>query len=43
VTLFSNKYKAEKIKSIVQSYELKTQLEFPDDVTREQMFHGWEG
>ena len=43
VTLFSNKYNEDKVKKIVQNYELQANLEFPDDVTRDQMLHGWEG
>lgn len=41
--MFSNKYKQEKIRSLISSYELKVSAEFPDDVTREQMLHGWNG
>ena len=41
VTLFSNKYKEAQIKSLISNYELKMSAEFPDDVTRQQMLHGW--
>ena len=42
-TILSNKYKEQRVTEMLKQNELKSELIFPDNVTRDQMLHGWDG